>query len=63
MTGFESKRASARDKLTDEELFDSVIEQLHSDIEWGNFEAIEELLKFVPRANLIAYLSEEKQNA
>lgn len=59
MTGFESKRAMARDKLTDEELFDSVIEQLHSDIEWGNFEAIEELLKFVPRENLIAFLKED----
>ena len=45
--------------MTQQELFDGVIEQLHSDIEWGNFEAIEELLKFVPRANLIAYLSEE----
>jgi len=59
MTGFQSKRASARDKLTDEELFDSVIEQLHSDIEWGNFEAIEELLKLVPRENLIAFLKED----
>jgi len=59
MTGFQSKRASARDKLTDEELFDSVVEQLHSDIEWGNFEAIEELLKFVPRENSIAFLKED----
>ena len=49
--------------MTQQELFDSVIDQLHSDIEWGNFEAIEELLKLVPRTNLIAYLSEEKQNA
>ena len=49
--------------MNDEELFDSVIEQLHSDIEWGIFEAIEELLKFVPRENLIAFLKEEKQNA
>ena len=45
--------------MNDEELFDSVIEQLHSDIEWGNFEAIEELLKFVPRENLIAFLKED----
>ena len=59
MTGFQSKRSSTRDKLTDEELFDSVIEQLHSDIEWGNFEAIEELLKLVPRENLIAFLKED----
>ena len=49
--------------MTQQELFDGVIDQLKADIEWGNFEAIEELLKFVPRANLIAYLSEEKQNA
>jgi hypothetical protein len=61
MTGFESKRASARDKLTDTELFDQVIDQLRSDIEWRDFTAIEELLKFVPRENLIAYLKEEKQ--
>ena len=59
MTGYQSKRAMARDKLTDEELFDSVIEQLHSDIEWGNLEAIEELLKLVPRENLIAFLKED----
>ena len=59
MTGYQSKRDMARDKLTDEELFDSVIEQLHSDIEWGNLEAIEELLKLVPRENLIAFLKED----
>ena len=61
MTGFESKRVSARDKLSDEELFHGVIEQLGSDIAWEDFTAIEELLKFVPRENLIAYLKEEKQ--
>jgi hypothetical protein len=61
MTGFQSKRASARDKLSDVELFDGVIDQLRSDIEWRDYTAIEELLKFVPRENLIAYLKEEKQ--
>ena len=61
MTGFQSKRASARDKLSDVELFDGVIDQLRADIEWRDYTAIEELLKFVPRENLIAYLSEEKQ--
>lgn len=61
MTGFESKRVSARDKLSDEELFHRVIEQLGSDIAWEDFTAIEELLKFVPCENLIAYLKEEKQ--
>jgi hypothetical protein len=63
MTGFQSKRASARDKLSDVELFDGVIDQLRSDIEWRDYTAIEELLKFVPRENLIAYLKEEMQNA
>jgi hypothetical protein len=59
MTGFQSKRASARDKLSDVELFDQVIDQLRSDIEWRDFTAIEELLKFVPRKNLIAFLKED----
>ena len=61
MTGFESKRAMAQDKLTDQDLIDGVIDQLRADIEWRDYTAIEELLKFVPRENLIAYLSEEKQ--
>ena len=59
MTGFQSKRAMARDKLTDQTLFDKVIDQIRSDIEWRDFTALEELLKFVPRENLIAYLPEE----
>jgi dihydroneopterin aldolase len=59
MTGYQSKRASARDKLSDTELFDQVIDQLRSDIEWRDFTAIEELLKFVPRKNLIAFLKED----
>jgi hypothetical protein len=59
MTGYQSKRASARDKLSDVELFDQVIDQLRSDIEWRDFTAIEELLKFVPRKNLIAFLKED----
>lgn len=45
-------------KLTDGELFDRVIDQLRADIEWRDFTAIEELLKFVPRENLIAFLKE-----
>jgi len=59
MTGYQSKRAMARDKLSDVELFDQVIDQLRSDIEWRDFTAIEELLKFVPRENLIAFLKED----
>ena len=61
MTGFESKRAMAKDKLIEQDLIDGVIDQLRADIEWRDYTAIEELLKFVPRENLIAYLSEEKQ--
>jgi hypothetical protein len=61
MTGFESKRAMAQDKLIEQDLLDEVINQLRADIAWRDFTAIEELLKFVPRENLIAYLSEEKQ--
>jgi hypothetical protein len=60
MTGFQSKRAMAQDKLSDI-LFSKVIDQLRADIEWRDYTAIEELLKFVPRENLIAYLSEERQ--
>ena len=60
MTGFQSKKASANAKL-DEDLLDGVIDQLRADIEWRDYTAIEELLQFVPRENLIAYLSEEKQ--
>jgi hypothetical protein len=59
MTGFQSKRAMARDKLGEQDLVDRVIDQLRADIEWRDYTAIEELLKFVPRENLIAYLSEE----
>ena len=58
MTGFQRKRASANDKLG-EDLFDRVIDQLRADIEWRDYTAIEELLKFVPRENLIAFLKED----
>jgi len=61
MTGFESKRAMSRDKFNEQDLIDGVIDQLRADIAWRDYTAIEELLKFVPRENLIAYLSEEKQ--
>jgi hypothetical protein len=53
MTGFESKRAVA---LSD--LVDRVLDQIVKDCEGGDLTAIEELLKFVPRENLLAYLSE-----
>jgi hypothetical protein len=59
MTGFQSKRASAYDKLATGDLYDEVLNQIAQDISNSDFTAIEELLKFVPRENLIAYLPEE----
>ena len=60
MTGFQSKRASAYAKLADGDLRDEVMNQIAEDLSNSDFTAIEELLKFVPRENLIAYLPEEK---
>ncbi len=48
-------------------LVDEVIEQIRSDVAVGDMTAIEEFLIialfYVPEKYLIAYLSEEKQNA
>jgi len=44
--------------MTDDELFGKVVDQLRADIEWRDYTAIEELLKFVPRENLIAFIEE-----
>jgi hypothetical protein len=49
------------DSTIPDRLLGQVVDQLRADIEWRDFTAIEELLKFVPRENLIAYISEEKQ--
>jgi hypothetical protein len=46
-------------ELADGDLRDEVINQIAQDISNSDFTAIEELLKFVPRENLIAYLPEE----
>lgn len=59
MTGFNSKRQMARDKLDDGILYDEVMEQMAEDMRNSDFTAIEELLKFVPRENLIAFLKED----
>ena len=59
MTGFVSKRASARDKLTGTALIDRVLDQIEQDVKNKDFTAIEELLSLVPEKNLIAFLSEE----
>jgi hypothetical protein len=62
MTGFESKRASAQDKLADDQLpdlVDLVMEQIRIDIETGDLTALEELLGHVPEDILKGFLSEE----
>lgn len=41
-------------------LVDAVIERIRSDIERRDEEALDELLRFVPRLNLIQYLDEEE---
>ena len=58
MPGFESKRAMAQDKLVDQELIDDVLELIVEDVWRVDLTAIEELLKFVPRKNLEAFLKE-----
>tara|TARA_R110000851_G_scaffold4416_1_gene17951 strand:+ start:2484 stop:3020 length:537 start_codon:yes stop_codon:yes gene_type:complete len=40
-------------------LVDSVIEKIKDDIKYGDLTAIDELLRFVPKENLIGYLPEE----
>jgi len=58
MTGFESKRAMAQDKLTGQDLIDSVIEQIIQDVKNQDFTAIQELLCYVHENNLKSFLSE-----
>jgi len=42
-----------------DKLVDSVIDQIKEDINGGDLTAIDELLRFVPKENLIGYLPEE----
>jgi len=42
-----------------EDLIEIVRDQIILDVHWGDYEAIEELLKFCPVENLIEYLPEE----
>jgi hypothetical protein len=44
-------------------LLDKVLDQLVQDVQAGDLTAIEELLKFIPEKNLIAFLPEEITNA
>ncbi len=41
-------------------LIERVLEQIKADLSMGDVTAIEELLSFVPKENLIGYLPEEK---
>ena len=43
-------------KMTDQELVDEAIEQIKRDVEHGDFTAIEELLKNIPRENLANFI-------
>ena len=45
--------------MIEQKLIDQVLEQMLQDILNADFTAIEELIKFIPESNLIAYLPEE----
>jgi hypothetical protein len=47
----------------DQDLIDLVLNQIAQDVDNKDFTAIEELLKYVPEKNLIAYLPEGEYNA
>jgi hypothetical protein len=49
--------------LSTQQLIDLVLDQIVNDLEGSDMTALEELLKSVPRDNLIAYLPEEIANA
>jgi hypothetical protein len=44
-------------------LVERVVEQIKEDIKNGDVTALEELLSFTPKENLIGYLPEEEWNA
>ena len=61
MTGFQSKRASAHDKLNTEwmDLCDRVLEQIIKDVQDGDVTAIQELLVYCDEEAMRQYLPEE----
>jgi hypothetical protein len=63
MTGFQSKRASAQDKLNTDwiTLRDQVLEQIVKDVGDGDLTAIEELLVYCTDDAMRQYLPEESQ--
>ncbi len=60
MTGFQSKRASALDKLNTEwiDLRERVLEQIVKDVNDGDLTAIEELLVYCDEEAMRQYLPE-----
>jgi hypothetical protein len=60
MSGFESKRASALDKLNTDwvDLRDRVLEQIVRDVNDGDLSAIEELLVYCDEEAMRQYLPE-----
>lgn len=61
MTGFQSKRASALDKLNTDwiDLRERVLEQIVEDVNNGDLTAIEELLVYCDEEAMRQYLPEE----
>ena len=61
MTGFQSKRASALDKLNTQwiDLRERVLEQIVKDVNNGDLTAIEELLVYCDEEAMRQYLPEE----
>ena len=46
--------------MSNEKLIDAVVEQIEKDLAGGEFMALAELLEYIPKNCLIAYLPEEK---
>ncbi len=59
IASFTPRKTEEREML-EENLIDTVIEEIKSDISVGDLTAIFELLKFVPVKHLISFLPEEK---
>ena len=61
MTGFQSKRASALDKLNTQwiDLRERVLEQIVKDVNDGDLTALEELLVYCDEEAMRQYLPEE----
>jgi hypothetical protein len=47
-------------EVMEEELYNRVLEEIKAGIEIGDVDAIDELLTFVPKTNLIQFLAEEE---